>query len=74
MSRKIPNIIGTKSNVGTQIRCFRLANKLTQTQLAKRIGISRGFLSRIETGRVSLKDQPLFVNLLFTRLGESHVR
>lgn len=40
-------------DVGRQIRKFREKRKLSQTQLAERIGKDRQYLYKIETGKVS---------------------
>lgn len=39
--------------VGRQIRKFREKRKLSQTELAERIGKDRQYLYKIETGKVS---------------------
>ena len=39
---------------GNNIRHYRLKKKLTQKQLAKKIGFHRNYISRIENARVSM--------------------
>jgi len=38
-----------------KIKEIRLAKKLTQTELAKKVGISRNFLSEIENGKYDIR-------------------
>lgn len=68
--RQLPNTIVTTraSNVGTQLRAIRLAKNLTQRQMAKRLGVKQGWLSRVECGRFSLDNQPTLVTTLFSRV------
>jgi transcriptional regulator with XRE-family HTH domain len=40
--------------IGRNIRHYRLARGLTQKQLAKKAKISRGYMNRIENGRINL--------------------
>lgn len=46
-------------NFGKILRDFRLKNKLTQEQLAEKLGISLKYISRIENGNSGLKTQTL---------------
>jgi len=54
---------------GDRIRERRLAHELTQQQLAKRIGISQGHLSEVETGADTIGRETLA--RLVEELGES---
>lgn len=38
-----------------KIKAFRTAKKLTQKQLAEKVGISRNFLSEIENGKYDIR-------------------
>jgi transcriptional regulator with XRE-family HTH domain len=40
--------------IGRNIRHYRLERELTQKQLAKKAKISRGYMNRIENGRINL--------------------
>lgn len=47
------------SALGIQIKCRRLDLELTQDELAKRAGLSKGFLSDLETGKRSISAEKL---------------
>ena len=53
-------------NFGRILRDFRLKNKLTQEQLAEKLGISLKYISRIENGNSGIKTQTLinYMNIL----------
>ena len=40
-------------NLSSIVRTFREANKISQGQMAERLGISRNYLSQIETGKAT---------------------
>jgi transcriptional regulator with XRE-family HTH domain len=56
-------------NVGKHIRELRLANELTQSELARRAGLTKGFISLLESDKSSVSLETL-VQVL-TVLGES---
>lgn len=41
------------------LRAFRLANNITQGELAEYLGVTRGFISAIENGRANLPDKKI---------------
>lgn len=43
-----------KSNVGHQVRRYRRQQGLTQAELARRMGVHRVYVTRIESGRVGI--------------------
>lgn len=47
-------MINTKIEVGKRIRTFRIANNLTQAQLAEKLDISTNFVSEVETGKKNI--------------------
>lgn len=51
---------------GKILRDFRIKNKLTQEQLAEKLGISLKYISRIENGNSGIKTQTLikYMNIL----------
>lgn len=53
-------------NFGNILRDFRIKNKLTQEQLAEKLGISLKYISRIENGNNGVKTQTLikYMNVL----------
>jgi y4mF family transcriptional regulator len=40
--------------IAENVRCYRRERGLTQKQLAKKAGISRGYVSQIENGKINL--------------------
>lgn len=46
--------------IGKNVRFYRLKKKLTQKQLAKKAKLSRGYISRVENGRVNMYLTTLF--------------
>ena len=50
-----------KTYVGGRIRAIRLSRNLTQVELAKKMKISPGAISQIETGRVCPNSTTLFL-------------
>jgi transcriptional regulator with XRE-family HTH domain len=53
------NVTSFAKRIGAKIKLLRTLNKLTQTQLAKKAGVSVSNLSRIEKGRAN----PRFLTL-----------
>ena len=53
-------------NFGKILRAFRKKNKLTQEELAERLGISLKYISRIENGNNGVKTETLikYMNIL----------
>ena len=52
-----------KKSVGAQIRAARKQRKLTQEQLAERLGVSREYLSNVERGRSGLGSLDLIAQI-----------
>ncbi|UCB57051.1 MAG: helix-turn-helix transcriptional regulator [Candidatus Omnitrophota bacterium] len=49
-----------RRKIGDNIRYYRSEKKLTQAQLAKKAKLSRGYISRVEHGRVNMYLTTLF--------------
>jgi transcriptional regulator with XRE-family HTH domain len=64
----LPNLIRGNAEIGTHIRVYRLTRGWTQTFVAKRLGVSRSYLSKLETGKLDIDNQPSFKKLLISRL------
>ena len=47
-------LTNTKTEIGMRIRNFRIANNLTQAQLAENLDISTNFVSEVETGKKNI--------------------
>lgn len=54
-------VLSDLTSTGQMIQLVRVARGLTQTELAKRAGISQAVLSKVETGMVALDDERLSV-------------
>jgi transcriptional regulator with XRE-family HTH domain len=50
---------GTRERIGEQVRAQRIATGLSQTELARRIGVSPSALSQVERGRHGLSGETL---------------
>jgi transcriptional regulator with XRE-family HTH domain len=50
---------GTRKRIGQQVRALRIAAGLSQTELARRIGVSPSALSQVERGRHGLSGETL---------------
>ncbi len=50
----------TKTEIGRRIRNFRIANNLTQAQLAESLDISTNFVSEVETGKKNISLEILY--------------
>lgn len=73
---------GVIPDLGNRIAEFRKAVKLSQLELAEKTGISRGFISQLETGRANpsigflyilMIEYKLSLNWLLTGLGEMFI-
>ncbi len=49
-----------RSAVGERVRNYRVLNSYTQTDFAKKIGISVNFLSEIENGKKGMSQETLY--------------
>ena len=46
--------------IGAKIRYYRIINKMEQAEFAEKIGVTRQYLSKIETGRAKPSTDLLF--------------
>lgn len=56
-------------HIGRKIKKFRDENKLSQTEFAEKIGVTQGFLSHLENGRLNIESPSLEKKILIV-IGE----
>ena len=57
-------------HIGRKIKKFRDENKISQTEFAEKIGVTQGFLSYVENGRLNIESPSLEKKILIA-IGES---
>lgn len=66
-------LTSTKIEIGKRIRNFRIANNLTQAQLAESLDISTNFVSEVETGKKNISLDILCRLCQYYNLSADHI-